>query len=103
MLIFKDKMIVRMFRTDMKWGIRMYRGLWDFINRHMDRSHVVSVFLPVMIIGWTLAGVLAGIVVCSLMGADLMGALAEIICAGGYAGIIFGLFGGVFFLYGVDM
>ncbi len=81
----------------------MYRGLWDFINRFMDRSHAVSVFLPVMIIGWTLAGVLAGIMVCSFAGADLMGSLAEIICAGGYAGIILGLFGGAFFLYRADM
>ena len=87
----------------MKWGIRLYRGLWGFINRYMDSSHAVSVFLPVMIVGWTLAGVLAGIAVCAVTGADFLGVLAEIICAGGYAGIIFGLFGGVLFLYRVDM
>ena len=81
----------------------MYRGLWDFINRYMDSSHAVSVFLPVMIVGWTLAGVLAGSIVCAVTGTDFLGALAEIICAGGYAGIIFGLFGGMLFLYRVDM
>lgn len=87
----------------MKWGIRMYRGLWKFINQYMDRSHAVSVFLPVMIIGWTLIGILAGSAVCAVTGTDLVGALAEIICAGGYAGIILGLFGGAFFLYRTDV
>ena len=56
-----------------------------------------------MIIGWTLIGVLAGSAVCAVTGADLVGALAEIICAGGYAGIILGLFGGAFFLYRTDV
>lgn len=96
-------MTVRTFLDGKKWGIRMYRGLWNFINRYMDRSHAVSVFLPVMIIGWTLVGVLAGSAACAAMGADLVGELAEIICAGGYAGIILGLFGGAFFLYRADV
>lgn len=81
----------------------MYRGLWNFINRFMDNGHAVSVFLPVMIIGWTLAGVAAGILVCALTGTELITALADIICAGGYAGIILGLFGGAFFLYRIDI
>lgn len=81
----------------------MYRGLWNFINRFMDKGHAVSVFLPVMIIGWTLAGVVAGILVCALTGTELITALADIICAGGYAGIILGLFGGAFFLYRIDI
>ena len=81
----------------------MYRGLWNFINRFMDKGHAVSVFLPVMIIGWTLAGVAAGILVGALTGTELITALADIICAGGYAGIILGLFGGAFFLYRIDI
>ena len=81
----------------------MYRGLWNFINRFMDKGHAVSVFLPVMIIGWTLAGVATGILVCALTGTELITALADIICAGGYAGIILGLFGGAFFLYRIDI
>ena len=83
-------------------GFEMYRGLWNFINRFMDKGHAVSVFLPV-IIGWTLAGVTAGILVCALTGTDLTAALADVICAGGYAGIILGLFGGAFFLYRTDI
>ena len=60
-------------------------------------------FLPVMILGWTIAGVVAGIIVCSVTGTDIVKAMAEIICAGGYAGIILGLFGGAFFLYRRDV
>ena len=58
----------------------MYRGLWNFITRYMDNSHAVSVFLPIMI-----------------------SALADLVCAGGYAGLILGLFGGAFFLYRRDV
>ena len=69
----------------------------------MDKGHAVSIFLPAVIVGWTLAGVTAGILVCVLTGTDLTAALADIICGGGYAGIILGLFGGVFFLYKTDI
>ena len=81
----------------------MYRGLWKFITRYMDNSHAVSLFLPVVILGWTIAGVAAGIVVCTATGTDIVKAMAEIICAGGYAGIILGLFGGAFLLYRLDL
>ena len=43
----------------------MYRGLWNFITKYMDNSHAVSVFLPIIIVGWTIAGVLVGLVVCA--------------------------------------
>lgn len=77
----------------------MYRGLWNFITKYTDNSHAVSLFLPVMIVGWTIAGVLAGLLVCTVTGKDLVTALADLFCAGGYAGLIFGLFGGCLFLY----
>lgn len=77
----------------------MYRGLWNFITKHMDNSHAVSLFLPIMIICWTFAGVIAGLIVCTVTGTDVMAALAELICAGGYAGLIMGLFGGCLFLF----
>ena len=73
----------------------MYRGLWNFITKYTDESHAVSIFLPVMIMGWTLAGLAIGLVVCA--------ALADLICAGGYAGLILGLFGGCFFLYRIGV
>lgn len=77
----------------------MYRGLWNFITKYTDNSHAVSFFLPIMIVGWTIAGVIVGLVVCALTGTGILSALADLICAGGYAGLILGLFGGCFFLY----
>ena len=68
----------------------MYRGLWNFITKHTDNSHAVSVFLPLMIIGWTIAGVAAGLLVCAFTSTDISSALADLICAGGYEQMLFG-------------
>lgn len=81
----------------------MYRGLWNLITKYLDNSHAVSVFLPVIIVGWTIAGVLVGLIVCALTGTSIISALADLICAGGYAGLILGLFGGCFFLYRIGV
>ena len=81
----------------------MYRGLWNLITKYLDNSHAVSVFLPVIIVGWTIAGVLVGLIVCALTGTGIISALADLICAGGYAGLILGLFGGYFFLYRIGV
>lgn len=77
----------------------MYRGLWKLIIKHMDKSHAVSVFLPILIILWTLIGVAVGIVVCTLTGTGIITALADLVCAGGYAGLILGLLGGALYLF----
>lgn len=81
----------------------MYRGLWNLITRHIDSGRAVSVFLPIMIIGWTIAGVIVGLIVCAFTGTGIISALADLICAGGYAGLILGLFGGCFFLYRIGV
>lgn len=81
----------------------MYRRLWNSITKHMDASHAVSVFLPIMIVGWTMAGVLFGLVGCMLTHTSIISALADVICAGGYAGLILGLLGGCFFLYRINI
>ena len=77
--------------------------LWNLITKYLDNSHAVSVFLPVIIVGWTIAGVLVGLIVCALTGTGIISALADLICAGGYAGLILGLFGGCFFLYRIGV
>lgn len=77
----------------------MYTRLWNLITKHMDESHAVSLFLPVMIVGWTVFGVAAGLLVCTVTGTSIMHVLADLICAGGYAGLVLGLLGGCFFLY----
>lgn len=77
----------------------MYGRLWDLITKYMDTGHAVSVFLPIMIIGWTIAGVAAGLTVCLITGTEIINVLADLVCAGGYAGLILGLFGGTLFLF----
>lgn len=77
----------------------MYRGLWNFITKYTDNSRAVPLFLPLMIVVWTLAGIAAGLIVCAFTHTAVTAALADLICAGGYAGLIFGLFGGCFFLF----
>lgn len=77
----------------------MYKGLWKLITKYTDNGHAVSIFLPALIVLWTLAGIVAGLIVCSVTGVDMMTALADLICAGGYTGLILGLFGGCFYLY----
>lgn len=75
----------------------MYRGLWNFIRKHTDSSHAVSLFLPVMDCGMDIGG--------SPDRADCMrmyrnryyGCSCRSVCAGGYAGLILGLFGGCLF------
>lgn len=80
-------------------GIIMYRGIWNFVNRYTDPSHAVALFFPILIVGWTLIGLLAGIVVCTVIKMSALMEISNLICFGGYAGIIFGLFGGIFYLY----
>ena len=63
------------------------------------RSHALAVYLPILIIGWTIIGTLFGLGVCSAIRIDLIQSLADILCAGGYAGIFLGLFGGILYLY----
>ena len=61
----------------------MYKGLWKLITKYTDNSHAVSIFLPALIVLWTLAGVAAGLIFCSVIGADMMTRLADLFCAGG--------------------
>ena len=43
-------------------------------------------FFPIMIIGWTLAGVLGRLIVCALTGTGIVPHLADLICAGRVCG-----------------
>ena len=81
----------------------MYRGLWNFITKYTDESHAVSIFLPVMIMGWTLAGLAIGLVVCACTGTRYYGGACRSDLCRGYAGLILGLFGGCFFLYRIGV
>ena len=47
--------------------------------------------------------ILAGLLVCLELQTELMVKLTVILCAGGYAGLIPGFFGGIFYLYRMDL
>ncbi len=77
----------------------MYGKLWNFVNQYIDKEHALAVYLPILIVGWTIIGTVLGMGVCSVIRINLVQSLSDIICAGGYAGIILGLFGGILYLY----
>ena len=78
----------------------MYKTLWDYIKKHTKKHTTASVFLPVLVIGWTAVGLLAGALICPfLQNASMLVKAAVILCSGGYAGLIFGFFGGIFYIY----
>ena len=77
----------------------MYGKLWSFVNHYIDADHALAVYLPILIVGWTIIGTLCGLGVGSAIRIDLIQSLADILCVGGYAGIFLGLFGGIFYLY----
>lgn len=76
----------------------MYKGLWKYLNQILGKDSVVSAYLAVEIIGWTLVVSLIGMAFSFLFHVELAAGISNSFCAGIYAGIIFGLFGGILFL-----
>ncbi|MCU6747593.1 hypothetical protein OCV51_07980 [Faecalicatena acetigenes] len=76
----------------------MYKGLWKLTERYTERETGVSVYLATLILLWTALAIFAGVFVCAAEKKDIVKCLADIVCTGAYAGIIFGLCGGIFFL-----
>lgn len=76
----------------------MYKGLWKYLNKIISRDSIVSAYLAIEIIGWMLAVSFIGMAVSFLFHVELADGISNSICAGIYAGIIFGLFGGILFL-----
>ena len=81
----------------------MYKTLWNSLEHHMKSVHRPAVFLVLLTIGWSVIGVLAGLLVCLGLQTELMVKLTVILCTGGYAGLILGFFGGIFYLYRMDL
>ena len=63
----------------------------NFVNQYIDKEHALAVYLPILIVGWTIIGTVLGMGVCSVIRINLVQSLSDIICVGGYAGIILGL------------
>ena len=78
----------------------MYKTLWDSIKKRTNKHTTASVFLPVLVLGWTAIGLLIGALICPLLqNAAVLVKTTVILCSGGYAGLIFGFFGGIFYIY----
>ena len=77
----------------------MYQTLWNSINKQVKNSHASAAFLAVSLIGWTAIGLLAGFLICMIGGMSFVTKVTVVLCSGGYTGLIFGLFGGILYLY----
>ena len=78
----------------------MYKTLWNYVSKHSKKSSTASVFLPVLVLGWTAIGLLIGALICPLLqNAAISVKTTVILCSGGYTGLIFGFFGGIFYIY----
>ncbi|MBU5480260.1 hypothetical protein [Blautia sp. MSJ-19] len=78
----------------------MYKTLWNYVSKHSKKFSTATVFLPVLVLGWTVIGLFIGTLICPLLQntATLVKATV-ILCSGGYAGLILGFFGGIFYIY----
>ena len=82
----------------------MYKVLWNHLDQNLKKGPCASCFfLHFLTAGWSVAGILAGLLVCLELQTELMVKLTVILCAGGYAGLIPGFFGGIFYLYRMDL
>ena len=81
----------------------MYKTLWNHLDQNKKKAPASAVFLTLLTAGWSVAGILVGLLVCLGLQTELMVKLTVILCAGGYAGLIPGFFGGIFYLYRMDL
>lgn len=82
----------------------MYKSLWNLVHKHVKEAHVTPVFLVTSTVGWTVIGFLLGSI-GYLMAGDVafITKLTILFCATGYATVIPGFLGGIFFLYRVSL
>lgn len=78
----------------------MYKTIWNYISKHSKKSSTASVFLPVLVLEWTVLGLFTGTLICLFLHNTMALVKATIVlCSGGYAGLIFGFLGGIFYIY----
>lgn len=80
-------------------GERMYTRLWKLITGHIEEASRMAVFLTTAVLIWTVGITVAGILVCMIKHMEVICRLSDLVCAGIYAGLVFGLFGGGCFLW----
>ena len=76
----------------------MYKTLWNVINQHVTK-HCAGFFLTALVSGWSVAGFLAGCVICLTGGFTSLTGATILFCSTGYSGLIFGFLGGIYHLY----
>lgn len=82
----------------------MYKSLWNLVHNHVKEAHVTPVFLVASTVGWTIIGLLLGCIGYLMAGnAAFITKLTILFCATGYATVIPGFLGGIFFLYRVSL
>ena len=79
----------------------MYKTIWNYISKHSKKSSTASVFLPVLVLEWTVLGLFAGALILSCFFTIQRHFVKAtiVLCSGGYAGLIFGFLGGIFYIY----
>ena len=81
----------------------MYKKLWKKLNQNHTVAHTSAIYLTVMSLGWMLAGLLVGGLADLIVPFNMESKITLFICFGGYGGLIFGLFGGIFYLYQLNL
>lgn len=82
----------------------MYKSLWNLVHNHVKETLVTPVFLITSTVGWTIIGLLLGGISYLMAGnAAFITKLTILFCATGYAIVIPGFLGGIFFLYRVSL
>ena len=81
----------------------MNRYIWEIVSRYCSEEYRVSVFLATSISAWSVLTTAVGLLFCLVAAkATIPMCIANVMCIAAYAGILFGLFGGIFFLMRKD-
>lgn len=76
----------------------MYRAIWETTKRLTRKKGRIPLYLGILILLWMVAITAVTVTICVIFQLESSAALSTGLCAGGYAGVIFGLFGGILYL-----
>ncbi|MDO5590789.1 MAG: hypothetical protein Q4F98_07005 [Lachnospiraceae bacterium] len=77
--------------------------VWQIVNKYVPENMTAGVFLTTLILGWSIGVFAVGMLFCLVAaGAPIDQCISNVMCIALYAAIIFGLFGGIFYLYHKD-
>ena len=74
--------------------------IWETVNKYVPENMADGVFLTTLIVGWCVLVFGVGMLFCVVgAGSASAGCIVNVMCMALYAAIIFGLFGGIFYLF----